>query len=123
VWVFLDERRDAFYQMQDSCLHHCAKSSHIDLPIFILYCTHERSRRCRARAENLASTGWTCRARLQSKGLEFIYIPAVVDRTLEQVLLESLPTMRVKKQNLHEENVEMPLGATSEGYRNLLLGG
>ncbi len=45
---------------------------------------------------------------LQSKGLEFIYIPAVVDRTLEQVLLESLPTMRVKKQNLHEENVEVP---------------
>jgi len=60
---------------------------------------------------------------LQSKGLEFVYIPAVVDRTLEQLLLESLPTMRVKKQNLHEENVEVPLGATSEGYRNLLLGG
>jgi len=63
------------------------------------------------------------RVDLQSKGLEFVYIPAVVDRTLEQLLLESLPTMRVKKQNLHEENVEVPLGATSEGYRNLLLGG
>jgi hypothetical protein len=33
-------------------------------------------------------------------------------RTLEQLLLESLPTMRVKKQNLHEENVEVPLRAT-----------
>ena len=71
-----------------------------------------------------SESGESCidRVDLQRKGLEFLYTPAVVDRMLEQVLLESLPTMRVKKQNLHEEKIEVPLGATSEGYRNFLLG-
>jgi len=52
-----------------------------------------------------SESGESCidRVDLQRKGLEFLYTPAVVDWMLEQVLLESLPTMRVKKQNLHEE--------------------
>ena len=65
--VFLDGSRDAFYQTQDSCLHHCAKLRHprkSTYPSCLFLITHtegvvdaERERRIWHRPGGLAEQG------------------------------------------------------------------